>query len=180
MLPKINNTEKSLTVRADFPSQDSFVISAKSAQVTTSFKISTGLRTQIVMTAFQCACIQPDTGQQIKMLVQADSIPNRLHQRNRHIPVRFFPGLEWWDWGASAAGSTVVAGFNQGQAFEHHRPFPSVSGEPETDFTGSAAFKVFIESVESKLSGSDSPVFELEDNSSGLRQPANSSISSFS
>lgn len=114
MLPKINNTENSLTVRADVPSQDSFVISAQSAQVTTPFKVPTGLRTQLVMTAFQCASIQPDTGKQIKMLVEADSFPDWLHQQLRHIPMRFFSGLEWWDWRASAAGSAVLAGFNQG------------------------------------------------------------------
>lgn len=64
---------------------NSFVPPRQLAQLRVDFEIAAGLRTVVVMLAAFGMQIQPDTGQQIEMLIRGHSITNRLQPFFRNL-----------------------------------------------------------------------------------------------
>ena len=62
------------------------------------------------MAAFECQRIEPDAGEQVEMLIVADSLADGLEEFLRDVESGFFAGLERGNGCASAAGGAVIAG----------------------------------------------------------------------
>ncbi len=92
---------------------DALVISAEQAQLAADGEIAAGLRSEVVVAAFECLCIEPDAGEQVEVLIGGNSELNGLQQFRGDIQGRFFSGLKRWNGCATAAGGAVIAGIDE-------------------------------------------------------------------
>lgn len=114
---------------------DALVISAKQAQLAADGEIAAGLWSEVVVSAFECLCIEPDTGEQVEVLIGGNSELNGLQQFCGDIQGRFFTGLKRWNGCASAAGGAVIAGIDKRMRVCH--------GDQRLELRGGVEWAVF-------------------------------------
>ena len=77
-------------------------------------KVAAGLRAMIVMQTAVGHLIQPDAGEQIKLLIGCDTLTDSDKPLRRNIPCQFLTRLKRRDWSPAAACRTMVAVFEDG------------------------------------------------------------------
>ena len=67
----------------------------------------------MVVAAFAGVSIEPDAGEEIKVLIELDSLADGFEEFRWHVEGSFFSGLERRNGCAEAAGGALIAGFGE-------------------------------------------------------------------
>lgn len=97
-----------------------FIPAGEAAELGVDFEVAACLRAVVVVLAELCGAVEPDTGEQVELLIGCNAIADGLQPVFGNAECRFFAGLKWRHGSSPAARSAAIAVQNWRQ-FTHRK-----------------------------------------------------------